>query len=241
MKLLGHALVALVALSVGCASRPTPASAPSDAAEAAPREVDQALADKHDGSADVATAVAPELSDARVVGDYVTFAFSGAYRKAPLKLTQRVVAKAADSITIDYTFSEAKKTETLRVAYSTAAKTHGDILDVSSIDQKGASKASTRAAFEAKMAETAAMTDQNEGLSDERVMTVKVGQTDVPAKRSTYKVRIGQKTATLETTASDAFAWGDLGGKITTADGKVFFHAEIVDAGGPASARASLE
>lgn len=241
MKLLGHTLVALVALSVGCASRPTPASAPSAAAaDAAPHEVDQALSDKDESSADVA-AVAPELSDARVVGDYVTFAFSGAYRKAPLKLTQRVVAKAADSITIDYTFAEAKKTETLRVAYSTGEKTRGDILDVTSIDAKGASKASTRAAFEAKMAETAAMTDQNEGLSDERAMTVKVGQADVAAKRSTFKVRIGQKAATLETTASEAFAWGDLGGKITTADGKVFFHAELVDAGGPASARASLE
>jgi hypothetical protein len=240
MKLLGTTLVALVAFSVGCASRPTAASAPSDTRDAAPREVDQALADEHEG-ADVAAAVAPELSDARVVGDYVTFAFSGAYRKGPLKLTQRVVAKAADTITIDYTFAEAKKTETLRVAYSTADKTRGDILDVTSIDAKGASKASSRAAFETKMAETAAMTDQNEGLSDERALTVKVGQTDVPAKRSTYKVRIGQKAATLETTASEAFAWGDLGGKITTADGKVFFHAEIVDAGGPASARASLE
>ena len=240
MKLLGTTLVALVALSVGCASRPTPASAPSDTADA-PHEVDQALADKHDGSAVAAAEVAPEVSDARVVGDYVTFSFSGAYRKAPLKLTQRVVAKAADTITIDYTFAEAKKTETLRVAYSTAAKNRGDLIGVTVIDAKGAEKASNRAAFEAKMAETAAMTDQNEGLSDERALTVKVGQSDVPAKRSTYKVRIGQKAATLETTASDAFAWGDLGGKITTSDGKVFFHAELVDAGGPASARASLE
>jgi hypothetical protein len=239
MKLLGTTLVALVALA-GCASRPTPASAPSDIAEATPHEVDQALADKHD-SADSTAAVAPEISESRVVGDYVTFAFSGAYRKAPLKLTQRVVAKADGSITIDYTFSEAQKTQTLRVAYSTAPKTRGDILDVTHIDAKGVSKASNRAAFETKMAETAAMTDQNEGLSDERTTTVKVGQTELPAKRSTFKVRIGQKAATLETTASDAFAWGDLGGKITTADGKVFFHAELVDAGGPASARASLE
>ena len=241
MKLLGTTLVALVALSVGCASRPTPASAPTDAAEGAPHEVDQALSDKHDASADVAAAVAPELSESRVVGDYVTFAFSGAYRKAPLKLTQRVVAKTDASITIDYTFAEAKKTETLRVSYATTGKARGDILEVAAVDAKGAVTASSRAAFEAKMADTAAMTDQNEGLSDERALTVKVGQADVPAKRSTFKVRIGQKAATLETTASEAFAWGDLGGKITTADGKVFFNAELVDAGGPASARAALE
>lgn len=241
MKLLGTTLVALIALSAGCASRPTAASAPSDVAEAAPHEVDQALADKHEGSAESVAAVSPELAEARVVGDYVTFAFSGAYRKNPLKLTQRVVAKTDGIITIDYVFSEAKKTDTLRVAYSTAEKNRGEILAVTTIDAKGAEKISNRAAFEAKMAETAAMTDQNEALIDESATTVKVGQADVPAKRSTYKVRIGQKAATLETTASEAFGWGDLGGKITTADGKVFFHAELVDAGGPASARASLE
>ena len=49
------------------------------------------------------------------------------------------------------------------------------------------------------------------------------------------------RRATADYLAALAALCGDLGGKITTADGKVFFHAEIVDAGGPASARASLE
>jgi len=241
MKLLGHTLVALVALSFGCASRSGAPASPEKETESTPREVDQTLAEHDDAIAAESIDSSADLSDARRVGDYVTFAFSGAYRKAPLKLTQRVVARDEASITIDYTFAEAQKSQTLRVSFSSSPKTHGEIVEVATLDAKGAATATTRAVFESKLAETAAMTDQNEALIDERSITVRVGQTDVPAKTSTYKVRIGQKSGTLETTASEAFAWGDLGGKITTADGKVFFKAELVDAGGPASARASLE
>lgn len=242
MKLLGHTLVALVVLTVGCASRSVPTEAPEKETASLPHEVDQVVSEHAQEGAQASTGdSAFDASDPRVVGDYVTFAFTGAYRKAPLKLTQRVVARTGDQITIDFTFVDAKKTDTLRLTSSTGSASRGEILEVLRLAADGSSKPATRAEFEAKIADTAAVTDQNEALIDERPTTVRVGTSELLAKTSTYKVRIGDKSATLETTASEGFAWGDLGGRITTADGKLFFRAELVDAGGPASRSASLK
>ncbi len=241
MKLLGYSLVVLAALSAGCSSKlATPAAnASTEASE--PREIDQA-SDPTVLGADVEVAATATLDhDRRAVGDYVTFAFSGSYRKAPLKLTQRVTARSHSAITIDYGFQDAKRSDTLRVTFSTEPTSRGTVLSVLRVGADGTTTVATPADFELKMAETAAITDQNEALIDETTTQVKVGETQVPATRSRFKVKIGQKSATLETTTSEAFAWGDLGGKITTADGKVFYSAEIVDAGAAQGARAALE
>lgn len=237
MNVTGRFLLATVALAFGCAAPAVaPSASPRHDVASEPVEVDQATSDDHAA----ASAEAPKqaAADARQVGDYVTFAFSGAYRKAPLKLTQRVVDRSDSTITIDYTFSEPKKTETLRVKTRAG---HGDLLEVVRVAADGSASPIAAGDFEARMAQTVAIADENEALIDESATTVRVGEAQVPAKRSTYKVRVGQKTGTLETTVSEAFAWGDLGGKITTSDGKTFFSAELVDAGGPAAARASLE
>jgi hypothetical protein len=246
MKLLGKTLLASLALLAGCASRPLPASAPApDDREGAegPAETDQAANEAVPGSAaagDANIEVASDDLDPRVIGDYVTFNFSGGYRKTPLRLTQRVVARNADRITIDYTFVEGNARTTLRATFGAAAK-RGELLEIARVAADGSSTAATSADLEAKLAGTAAIADENEALIDERQTTVKVADSEIPATRSVYKVRVGNKPATLETTTSAAFHWGDLGGKIVTADGKIYFSAELVDAGGPSSARASLE
>ena len=47
-----------------------------------------------------------------------------------------------------------------------------------------------------------------------------------------YRVRVGAHAAVMETVSSPQFAWGDLGGQITTLDGALLYKAEIIDVGG---------
>lgn len=243
MKLTGMTLLASFALLAGCASSPL-RSAERAEHKAGPTEVDQALSEHAEAAVHADAAAQGESvkdADDRSVGDYVTYAFSGAYRKSPLKLTQRVVARGQGSITIDYAFTEKDRTETLRVTLGTEKKTKGTVLEVARMGEGGALAPATAAELEKRMAATSAIADENEALMDKEQTTLKIGESEISATRSKYKVRIGGKSATLETTESDAFAWGDLGGKIVTSDGKVYFQAEVVDAGSSKTARASLE
>ncbi len=221
-------------LAVACSSASTATKTAAD--EATPnhedaREVDQATAES--AAEETATASA----DRRQVGDYVTFTFSGSYRKTPLALTQRVVDKTATTIVVEYVFADKKSKDTLRV--TTDLKTH-DVVAVARVATDGTAAEVDRAAFETKMAETVAVADENEALVTEEPAKLNVAGSEIDATRAIYKVRIGKKAATLKTLASDSFAWGDLGGEIVTADGKLFYKAELIDAGG-SHATAMLE
>lgn len=221
-------------LAVACSSASTATKTAADEVTTTHeevREIDQASAEP---TADEATVAS---TDRRQIGDYVTFTFSGSYRKTPLVLTQRVVDKTAASIVIEYVFSDKKAKETLRV--TTDLKTN-DVLAVARVAADGAAVDVERAVFEAKMAETVAVADENEALVTEEPAKLSVAGAEIDATRAVYKVRIGKKAATLKTLASEGFAWGDLGGEIVTADGKVFYKAELVDAGG-SHATAMLE
>jgi hypothetical protein len=234
IALLPLALVS--ALAFGCAST-TPDSKSAQASrdqQDDAREVDQAAEEAAAAGAAEASLAA---SERRAVGDYVTFTFSGNYRKSPLALTQRVVAKDNKTITVDYVFADKKAKETLRVTTRIDSR---EIASVERIGADGAATAADVAAFEARIAETVAVADENEALVGEEPATITVAGSEIQATRSVYKVRIGKKAATLKTLASDGFAWGDLGGEIVTSDGKVFYKAELVDAGG-GSATALLE
>lgn len=235
MSKLALPLLALVALSAGCAAAPLAPTTPAEkpAAVAADASADEATPTEE--------ANASTSNDRRVVGDYVTFAFSGKYRKSPLQLTQRVVSRSKDTITVEYTFAEKGQTETLRATTATTGENAGRTLEVLRLSADGTTAAVAQEAFEARIGETAPATDMNEGVLTERQTTVRVAGEDLTATTTVFKVRIGKEAATLEATTSEAFAWGDLGGKVTTADGKVYFSAELVDAGGPVGARASLD
>jgi hypothetical protein len=235
--LLSLALALASVVAFGCSSSTTAHS--KDAASARDahddaREVDQASAETTAEEAAAASA----SRDRRQVGDYVTFTFSGSYRKAPLALTQRVVEKDASTITVDYLFSYKKSKETLRVTSKIVSR---DVLSVMRVADDGSTKPVDRAAFEAKISETVAVADENEALVTEEPAKISIAGSEIDATRSVYKVRIGKKAATLKTLASEGFAWGDLGGEIVTADGKVFYKAELVDAGGAAGATALLD
>lgn len=216
-------------LAAGCAAS-TPA--PSTSAK---------KADKAAVAATEASSAEADSNERREVGDYVTFAFSGTYRKSPITLTQRVISRSDDSIEIEHTFVEGGTSETMRTTTSIAGETAGAITRVVRVGDDGGTEALSVAQFEARIGETAATTDQNEALLDERETKVTVGGDEIVATTSVYQVKLGDESATLETTASPDFVWGDLGGKITTADGAVFFSAELVEAGGAHGAQAMLE
>ncbi|MFO0547945.1 MAG: hypothetical protein U0271_06135 [Polyangiaceae bacterium] len=248
MKLAATALLASLVLTVGCASKTgeiAQSSHPQSHAEE-PTEVDQssdetAIAESAPAAPEAAKSTKTASNDPRRVGDYVTYSFSGSYRKDALVLTQRVVAKGDSDITIDYTFKDKAGTETLRVVSRTDAGQRGEVLSVARVAADGTSAEVDKSVFEARSLETAAAADVNEAQLDETQTSVKLGDTTVQATKATYRVRVGKKKATLETTASTEFAWGDLGGSIVASDGTVFYRAEVVDVGTTAAATASLE
>jgi hypothetical protein len=225
---------------VGCAAPRSPEVAKLERTPVAAKSRAVALAKDVAASDATAAAVAGAVStDPRVVGESVTFAFSGAYRKAPLRLTQRVVAKADGSLTIDYVFAEkGAASETWRV---TTRESDGGIVRVEQVAADGSTEPLDAEAFEAKLGATVAIADENEALLDETEGTLTVGATALPITRATYAVRIQGKKAKLETVTSKGFAWGDVGGTIIGADGKVFFKAELVDIGSPNARTASLD
>lgn len=238
-------LVTTFALLAGCAA---PAITSGNAAgetskkSKTARVVDRSTDRTESGSESRAASatLSPKVStDARQPGDWVTFAFSGSYRKAELTLTQRVLTKEEGSITIEYAFTEGKKVETFRV---TTREATGEFLRALSVAKDGSTEPTDQEAFENKLAATVAMADENDALVDETEISVKVGSLQLPATKSTFAVKVGGQKATLETITSRSFAWGDLGGKLATSDGKVIFQVALVDAGSSAGARtAALE
>lgn len=234
MNRLALPLIALTVALGGCASSQLAAEAPAKGA------VTERASDAKRGES-LETPEVALATDRRAVGDYVTFAFTGDYRKDPITLTQRVTSRSDASITIEYAFTEKNKTETLRATWSTASDNQGQLIDAKRLAKDGSAQPLAAAAFEEKIGATVASTDQNEALLGEKVVTVSVAGEDLAATTTTYQVRLGDEVATLETIASPAFAWGDLGGKITKADGKIYFEAKLVDAGATTGAHASLD
>jgi hypothetical protein len=240
MKALAPSLFVSLALFVGCAAPRSPEVAKPERAVVAKKARPAALTSDVAAPETTPVVAAGAVStDPRSVGESVTFAFSGAYRKAPLRLTQRVVAKGDGALTIDYVFAEkGSETETWRV---TTRESDGSILRVEQVAKDGSAELLDAEAFEAKLGATVAIADENEALLDETEGTLTVGATALPVTRATYAVRIKGKKAKLETVTSKGFAWGDVGGTITGSDGKIFFKAELVDLSSPSARTASLD
>jgi hypothetical protein len=105
---------------------------------------------------------------------------------------------------------------------------------VARLDAAGAEKPMTLAEFDALMAQTALTADDNEGSTGSEHVTVSVGGQDLPCTRTRYQVVVGKHRATMSTLTSDAFPWGDVGGEITSDQGRVLYRAEVVDVGSSA-------
>jgi hypothetical protein len=176
------------------------------------------------------------------VGDYIVHRFSGSFRDAPLTLTQRVVAREGDVLVIDMTLDEGSSRQTLRVRMDDSEEKRGEVLRVSRLVE-GLEKTASIELFEEMMARTSLAADQNEEVLASEALTVDVAGAPIAAQKTSFRVRLGKVQATLKTIQSDRFAWGDLGGEITTSSGDVIYRAELVEAGngeapkGPAVAK----
>ncbi|WP_437671733.1 hypothetical protein [Sorangium sp. So ce131] len=231
------ALTSVLALGCGAgldmnarAGRPTGASARAAAEER--REAAQ----RAEGSTDERAPAAKETTAARGPGDYVAYRFSGSFTKRPLLLTQRVIAREGDVLVVDMTLEGDKETEALRVRMSDAPGRRGEILSAAWIDA-GAERPATLAAYDAMMAKTTLAADENEEVLGSEAVNVEVGGAPITCEKTSFRVRIGKRKATLHTLTSDGFAWGDVGGEITAEDGRVLYRAELIDRGHAAAAQ----
>jgi hypothetical protein len=219
-RILLSALVSMLAVGCGKAAVRTQAQAPEK-----PAAVEEARAE-----AKATEEAAAPVEKPREVGDYVVYRFSGSFQKAPVTLTERIVAREKDVLVVDFILEEGGKKQELRVKTSEAADTRGEVVSVARIE-KGKLVPATVDDYESLMAKTMLVADDNEGLVGVEEVTVELGGDALPAKSTTFRVKIGEKTATLRTVVSEKFPWGDVAGEIAAEDGSVIYRAEVVGVG----------
>lgn len=225
-------LLALAALSLvaGCGRAAMELDPQTAATEPAPRiKVPLASEDPTDGL-ETAAATDTDATPARATGDFVVYKFTGSFRNKPLTLTERVVAKKGDTILIDFLAEEGATKQELLVKMSDAAGKKNEVIAVSKIEG-GKVLPSNTAAFEALMQKTMLAADQNEAVVANEDVTLDVAGKSLPCHKTTFRVKVGKKAATMHTIESQSFAWGDVGGDITTEKGKTLYKAEVVEIG----------
>jgi hypothetical protein len=207
----------------------------------APAASAASLADKADSPATIQGAQIASNIPAlplRSAGDFVVFRFSGKLKNQPVTLTERVVALQDDGSVVDYTLEEGATRKTMRV------RTVGE-----GVEQKVASAAwmdgevegpVPTEVFDAFLARTVVPTDSNSGIESKEKLTMSVGGHPVDCTKTTYKVMLGKKSATMTVLESEGFAWGDLGGEIHAADGSLLYKAELVGVGNAATTDATV-
>jgi hypothetical protein len=214
-------LAAFAVLVTACAKAPTtptvaiperpapPARAPIAAAEAAPTEV-------------------PAL--VKNPGDYVVLRFSGSFRKSPATLTQRVLSRDGDTIVVELTLAEGKKTETLRARIQQIPGGGEEVLDAVRVIG-GKEHAAGPSAYDAMLARTMPDVDANEETLSTESDAVDLGGRKITGKRTRYRVVAYGREATMSILHADGFAWGDVAGEIVGPDGQVIYKAEVLDLG----------
>ncbi|MBK8258307.1 MAG: hypothetical protein IPK82_37270 [Polyangiaceae bacterium] len=238
-----------VLAAVGCAPALVQPKAESDAktvAPAAPADsqdvktgddveseaAKDAAVDAEDGAKmDIVAAVDNASPAPWGAGDFVVYRFTGSFHKSAVTLTERVVARQGDTFTLDVTYDDGKTKESIRAHMKGDSPAKAEVLRVARL-VKGAEQPAAATAYEDMLARVALVADQNEArLSSETVKVQVTGHGSVACEKTTFRVKVGNETATMRTLESAAFAWGDLGAEITTAAGKLIYKAEIVDAG----------
>lgn len=224
MELAASSLLALSAILVasGCsapravASRPVTLSSANAGGRGAPR---------------LTPPVTPALAAGLQAGDYIVYRFSGSFHAAaPLTLTERVLGRDGGVLTLELVLDEGTRKETLHVRKDATPGSAEEVFDVTRLDAAGERSASVDA-YAAMMAKTVLAADQNdEQLGTERT-SVLVGNQTLPCTKTSYRVRVGKRIATMSTVESAGFAWGDVAGDITTLEGQVLYRVEIIDAG----------
>ncbi len=178
-------------------------------------------------------AATPDEAVAQKPGDYVTYRFSGSFRKTPLTLIQRVVDVKGSMMTVDITLKEGTRSDTLRARFDSKPGSHAELAGVFRLEG-GEEKAVSNDAYDTLMSRTILAADRNEELLATENVDVTVSGHSIACTKTSYRVVVGKSKATMSTLTSDAFPWGDLGGEIRRDDGRVLYRAEVTDVGNDA-------
>lgn len=190
-----------------------------------------------DGIDDEENPYTTQSADSRSVGDWVTTEF--AINGKPVTVQQRVLSRDGAASVVEIAIKDGSRTQTFRIRTSTT-RAGEQITDVTKVD--GAIEhATTMAVYEAALQKTVPNVQRNDGIIDAEPVTVDVGSRKVEAVRTTYKVVVAGKPATMSIVHSDAFAWGDLGGDIVSDSGKTLYSTRVVESGGATRAVADLK
>lgn len=212
-----------VVFATGCASSHSPAAIAQAPVRTAAAQVPMVFESIDDDAYGPAATAAATAAPGRNPGDFVVTEIASAGRKTPLVLTQRVLARDGGSITVEVSLADGKKTDTFRVHFD------GDqIAEVTKV-LAGVEHASTAAAYESLMAKTVPAVDRNDGVVDSEPVSVSVAGKTVAATRTSYKVSLAGKEATMTVTQSDRFAWGDVEGEISDNAGKMVYRARVLE------------
>ncbi len=160
----------------------------------------------------------------RRVGDMWVHRFSGTYRSEDLILREEVVAQEGDLLVVDFILAEGDSETHLRVKM---AKRSERIVDVAKMVDGDAVPAEM-SDFDALMAKTAFVPDQNHGKVSEKSQTCLVGKNELNCELSEFKVLMGHEEATLTVAHNDELQ-RDISGEITAVDGTVLYHAELIE------------
>lgn len=228
----------------GCANHSRPAETPETLAATVPGPI-RSIAGSRSAGLDRSPAPIAALAELRQTGDFVVHRFTGSFRKAPLRLTQKVVAIEGALVTVDVSLTKDIGARTqpeggarLRIVFD---KTPGATREVAKVTRLVGEReeAGTLEDYEMLMAETVVVPDRNEDLLGTEVVSAKVGDRATDCKKTSYRVALGKTSAVLSTLTSDGFAWGDVGGEIRSDDGKIIYRAEVIESGRAGTASAS--
>ena len=166
----------------------------------------------------------------RDVGDFIVYRFSGSLHKSPTMLTKRIIGRTADSLDVDVILEQGRKKERYRLRLGDTPTNRDEVLSAARIEGERLVLISVDK-FKQLMARTLVVADENEQLLQSEQVIATVGHEALPAKRDTYRVRLGKKHAVMRSTSSPEFCWGDIEGEIITAKGDVLYRAEIIHLG----------
>lgn len=226
------AVSALLALASGCTHAASSTNVAAPARATLPLPAPAPATPSIDALAAEVVSESPKLS--QKPGDFVVYKFTGSFRKEPITLTQRVLEVKGWTLVVEYTLKDGARKRTARVTLDKAPGAKREIVAV--IRVEGATQtAMSEADLDKWLAETVLAADANESTLGTENVTVAVGGKKLDCTKTTYRVLVGKKKATMSSITSAGFAWGDVGGEIKADDGKLLYRAEVIDAGSDAT------
>ena len=96
-------------------------------------------------------------------------------------------------------------------------------------------------AYHEVMERTALAADANEGQLSSQQVSDTVGNTELKATKTSYRILLGESDATMSTLQSNSVAWGDVGGEIVDSMGTTLYKAEVLDMGNGQNAAVAID